>query len=64
MPYKALKASIADSINLLVHVERRHGSRRIQEILSVESYSPTEDSYQLNTVFKHNQPLTEKESNQ
>ncbi len=63
LPYKAIKASIADSINLLVHVERRHGSRRIQEILSVESYSPTEDSYDLKTVFTHNLP-TEKESNQ
>src|SRR2546421_187128 len=60
LPYKAIKASIADSIHLLVHVERRHGSRCIEEILSVESYSPTEDSYQLKTVFKHNQPLTEK----
>jgi pilus assembly protein CpaF len=63
LPYKAIKASIADSINLLVHVERRHGSRRIQEILSVESYSPTEDSYDLKTVFTHNQPTQEKESN-
>src|SRR5436305_4749696 len=64
LPYKAIKASIADSINLLVHVERRHGSRRIQEILSVESYSPTEDSYDLKTVFTHNQPTQEKETNQ
>jgi pilus assembly protein CpaF len=63
LPYKAIKASIADSINLLIHIERRHGSRRVQEILSVESYSPTEDSYDLKTVFTHNQP-TEKESNQ
>jgi len=64
LPYKAIKASIADSINLLVHVERHQGSRRIQEILSVESYSPTEDSYQLTTVFAPTQPTVEKESNQ
>ena len=64
LPYKAIKASIADSINLLVHVERRHGSRRIQEILSVESYSPTEDSYQLKNIFTQSQPTQEKESNQ
>ncbi len=63
LPYKAIKASIADSINLLVHVERRHGSRRVQEILSVESYSPTEDSYDLKTVFTHNQPTEVKEPN-
>ena len=64
LPYKAIKASIADSINLLVHIERRQGSRRVQEILSVESYSPTEDSYDLKTIFTHNQPTQEKESNQ
>ncbi len=63
LPYKAIKASIADSINLLVHVERRHGCRRVQEILSVESYSPTEDNYDLKTVFTHNQPAQKKESN-
>ncbi len=64
LPYKAIKASIADSINLLIHIERRHGNRRVQEILSVESYSPTEDSYDLKTIFTHNQPTKEKESNQ
>src|SRR5947208_748534 len=60
LPYKAIKASIADSINLLVHVERRHGSRRIQEIFSLDSYSPTEDTYQLKTIFTHNQQAIEK----
>ena len=64
LPYKAIKAGIADSINLLVHLERRHGSRRVQEILSLESYSPPEDSYSLKTVFTHNQPTQAKESNQ
>lgn len=64
LPYKAIKASIADSINLLVHVERRHGSRRVQEILALESYSPSEDSYQVRTVFMHDPQTTEQESNQ
>ncbi len=64
LPYKAIKASIADSINLLVHVERRHGCRCVREILSVESYSPTEDSYQLKNIFTQSQPAQQKESNQ
>ncbi len=64
LPYKAIKASIADSINLLIHVERRHGSRHVQEILSLESYSPTDDNYSLKTVFTHNQPTEQKESTQ
>jgi len=54
LPYKAIKASIADSIHLLVHIERRHARRYINEILAINSYSPTDDAYQLKTVFNCN----------
>jgi pilus assembly protein CpaF len=63
LPYKAIKAGIADSINLLVHIQRRHGGRKVQEILALDSYSPTEDSYQLTTVFTHNPQTIAKEKN-
>jgi pilus assembly protein CpaF len=52
LPYKAIKANIADSIHLLVHIERRQAHRSIQEILEVQSYSPTDDIYRLETLFK------------
>jgi len=55
LPYKAIKASIADSIHLLVHIERKRAQRRVQEILTLESYSPTDDRYHLKTVFTRNQ---------
>jgi pilus assembly protein CpaF len=55
LPYKAIKACIADSIHLLVHIERHHARRRIQEILAIESYSPIDDSYRLETIFSQNQ---------
>jgi len=55
LPYKAIKASIADSINLLVHVERRHSRRFISEILELASYSPTDDQYVLNHVYQTQQ---------
>jgi pilus assembly protein CpaF len=55
LPYKAIKASIADSIHLLVHIERRHAYRRVNEILAIQSYSPTNDSYRLETIFTHTQ---------
>lgn len=64
LPYKAIKASIADSIHLLVHIERRHARRYVSEILSIESYSPTSDTYQLETIFTHHQQNPDKESNQ
>ncbi len=52
LPYKAIKASIADSIHLLVHIERRHARRSIQEVLEIQSYSPTDDIYRVETLFK------------
>lgn len=64
LPYKAIKASIADSIHLLVHIERRHARRYINEILAIKSYSPTEDAYQLETVFNRNQLNSAQESKQ
>jgi pilus assembly protein CpaF len=55
MPYKAIKASIADSIHLLVHIERWQARRYISEVLAIQSYSPTDDTYHLETVFNRNQ---------
>ena len=66
LPYKAIKASIADSIQLLVHIERKHAQRRVNEVLAIQSYSPTDDSYHLETVFAcnpaHNQQNSQQES--
>ena len=55
LPYKAIKANIADSIHLLVHIERRHAKRFISEILELRSYSPTDDQYTLNPVYQNQQ---------
>jgi pilus assembly protein CpaF len=55
LPYNAIKASIADSIHFLVHIERHHARRRVQEILAIQSYSPIDDSYRLMTVFSQNE---------
>jgi pilus assembly protein CpaF len=55
LPYKAIKASIGDSIHLLVHIERHQACRRIQEIRAIQSYSPIDDSYRLVTVFSQNE---------
>jgi pilus assembly protein CpaF len=63
LPYKAIKASIADSIHLLVHIERQHARRYINEVLAIKSYSPTEDTYQLETIFNRDQSGSSRKSN-
>src|SRR6516165_553350 len=35
LPYRAIKTNIADSLNLLIHVERRPGRRYISEVLLI-----------------------------
>ena len=55
LPYKAIKANVADSIHLLVHIERKHAQRYVTEILVIRSYSPADDVYHLATVFNRDQ---------
>jgi pilus assembly protein CpaF len=53
LPYKAIKASIADSIHLLIHIERRHAKRFISEVLELTAYAPTEDQYTFNPLYEN-----------
>lgn len=64
LPYKAIKSSIADSIHLLIHIERLHARRYVNEILAVKGYSPTDDVFQIETVFHRNQDNSAQESKQ
>ena len=55
MPLPAVKKRIADTFELVVHMERvvREGRfiRRLGEIVAIEGYDRVNDTYQLKTVF-------------
>ena len=51
LPYRAIKSNIADSLNLLVHIERRPGRRFISEVLEMTGYGPDTDRYDLKRAF-------------
>lgn len=51
LPYHAIKNNIADSLNLLVHIERRSGQRFVSEVLEIEGYSADEDRYRYKQNF-------------
>jgi Flp pilus assembly CpaF family ATPase len=40
LPYRSIKTNIADSLNVVVHIERRPGRRFISEVLEINSYDP------------------------
>lgn len=51
LPYRAIKSNIADSLNVIVQLERRPGKRFISEVKELTSYDPVTDSFTCN-VFQ------------
>jgi hypothetical protein len=43
--------TIADSLNVVVHVERRPGRRYISEVLFINRYDPDADLFDYGAVF-------------
>ena len=51
LPYRAIKNNIADSLNILVHLERRPGRRFVSEVAEISGYKPELDRYDLRPLF-------------
>jgi hypothetical protein len=51
LPYRAIKTNIADSLNVVVQVERRPGRRYISEVLFINGYDPDADLFDYGAVF-------------
>jgi pilus assembly protein CpaF len=51
LPYRAVKTNIADSLNVVVHIERRPGRRYVSEILEVNGYDPDADLFDYGAIF-------------
>jgi pilus assembly protein CpaF len=51
MPYRAIKTNIADSLNIIVQIERRPGTRFVSEVLEIRGYEPEPDRYHLYQVY-------------
>jgi pilus assembly protein CpaF len=47
LPYTAIRHGIAECVQLLVHLERRHTCRVVTELVSVRAYDPASDAYDL-----------------
>jgi pilus assembly protein CpaF len=52
LPYAAIRANIADALQLLLHIERRHGKRYASELIRIEHYDPAQDRYELSSVYQ------------
>jgi pilus assembly protein CpaF len=57
LPYRAIKTNIADSLNVIIQIERRPGRRFISEVLEINSYDPDADLFDFCAIY-----ITKKES--
>ncbi len=51
LPYQAIKNNIADSLNIVVHLERQPGRRFVSEVAEISGYKPELDRYNLKPLF-------------
>jgi pilus assembly protein CpaF len=53
MPYRAIKTNIADSLNIILQIERRPGTRFVSEVLQIRGYEPEADRYDFCQTYCH-----------
>jgi len=53
LPYKAIKANVADSLNIVGQIERRPGAGFVSEVSEILGYEPEADRYRLESVYGH-----------
>jgi len=51
LPYRAIKTNVGDSVNVVVHLERRPGRRFVSEVVEIHGYDPDTDEYNYSFVF-------------
>lgn len=55
LPYRSVKASIADSLDVVIQIERRPGRRFVSEVLTINSYDPDADLFDYCSVYQRPQ---------
>src|SRR5271169_5958535 len=51
LPYRSVKTNVGDSVNVVVHLERRPGRRFISEVVEIHGYDPDRDEYNYGFIF-------------
>ena len=51
LPYRSVKTSVADSLDVVVHIERRPGRRFISAVVEIDRYDPDTDRFDFHTIY-------------
>jgi len=57
LPYRAIKTNVGDSVNVVVHLERRPGRRFVSEVVEIHGYDPDKDEYNYGFIFDSHKEL-------
>ena len=52
LPHTTLRANIADALRFVIHIGRPQGMRTVSEVLRVNGYDVSEDTYNLETIYQ------------
>jgi hypothetical protein len=55
--FRAIKTNIGDSLNVVVHLERRPGLRFVSEVLEIHGYDPDRDEYNYGFIFNRHKEI-------
>ena len=53
----SVKTNAADSVNVVVHLERRPGRRFVSEVVEIHGYDPDRDEYNYGFIFDSHKEL-------
>jgi pilus assembly protein CpaF len=51
LPYRAVKTNVGDSVDVVVHLERRPGRRFVSEVVEIHGYDPDRDEFNYGFIF-------------
>ena len=51
LPYKAIQGEIGDLIDLVVHIERRDGHRRVSQVLQINGFDTDTGRYDTTSLY-------------
>jgi pilus assembly protein CpaF len=57
LPYRAIKTNVGNSVNVVVHLERRPGRRIVSEVVEIHGYDPDQDAYNYGFIFDGHKEL-------
>ena len=58
LPYVAVRSNIAETVNLLLHIERRQTCRRVAQLLEILGFNHGRDEFRTRTLYEYGEERT------